>query len=154
MTKSSAPETPAKHAATTWPSPQATRLFVRLAIGFAILYGLWAAVLSFRIVVQEQAVRLHLDIALRGYPHQTFPTRETALAVARDFVAELNKAFPANPCVRGAAFAVARGPHIPVHDCQIVIIVKHRRLQVRGYDTQGHRMDNIFERLHPPPRRL
>ncbi len=151
MIKPSVPELPARlHA----PSPRATRLFTRLAIGFAILYGLWAAVLSFRIVVQQQAVRQHLDFALRQCPRRTFPNRTTAQAVAQNFVARLNAAFPTKPCGAGKPFSVADGPPIKARDCQIVITVKHRRLHVQGYDTQGHRMDNIFERLHPPPRRL
>ena len=154
MTKASAPKTSAGPDVTVRPSPQATRLFTRLMIGFAILYGLWAAVLSFRIVVQQQAVRRHLDFALRTRPRRTFPTRTAAWTIAQDFVARLNAAFPTNPCSASAAFAVARGPHIRIHDCQIVVIVTHRRLHVQGYDTQGHRMDNVFERLHPPPRRL
>lgn len=153
VTKSPGYEAAAKRGVTR-PSPHAARLFVRLTIGFAVLYGLWAAVLSFRIVVEQQAVRVHLDLALRDYPRRTFPSRAMALAAADNFVAQLNKAFPTNPCSAGAAFAVIRDPHAPIRDCEIVIIVNHRRLRVRGYDTQGHRMDNIFERLHPPPRRL
>ncbi len=153
MTKPSIPETSTTRRDTT-PSPEATRLFTRLVIGFAVLYGLWAVVLSFRIVVQQQAVRQHLAFALRKCPRRTFPTPTAAWAVAQDFVTRLNAAFPTKPCGTGAAFAVARSPHIRVHNCQIVISVKHRRLHVQGYDTQGHLMDNIFERLNPPPRRL
>lgn len=152
MTKSSTPEAPARPHAP--PSPQATRLFTRLVIGFAVLYGLWAAVLSFRIVVQQQAVREHLDFALRECPRRTFPSRTTARAVARDFVARLNAAFPTKPCGAGRPFRVADIPPIKTRDCQVVVIVTHRRLHVEGFDTQGHHMDNIFERLHPPPRRL
>ena len=132
----------------------ATRRFTRIVIALTILYGLWAAVLSFRIVVEQQAVRQHLDVALRVRPPGPFASVRQARAKARNFVARLNHAFPRNPCARGPAFVLARPTAIPHKDCLVVIVPGLDRLHVRAYDTQGHRMDNVFERLNPPPRRL
>ena len=132
----------------------ATRRLARIMIALTILYGLWAAVLSFRIVVEQQAVRQHLDVALRARPRGPFASLRQARAKARGFVARLDHVFPRNSCARGPAFVLARPTAIPHRDCLVVIVPGLDRLHVRAYDTQGHRMDNVFERLNPPPRRL
>ena len=131
-----------------------TRRFTRIVITLTVLYGLWAAALSFRIVVEQQAVRQHLDVALAARPPGPFTSPREARKEARGFVARLDHAFPRNPCARGPAFVFARPPAIPRRDCLVVIVPGGHRLHVRAYDTQGHRMDNVFERLNPPPRRL
>ncbi len=131
-----------------------TRRFTRIVITLTVLYGLWAAVLSFRIVVEQQAVRQHLDVALRVRPPGPFASVRQARAKARNFVTRLNHAFPRNPCARGPAFVLAPPTAIPRRDCLVVIVPGLQRLHIRAYDTQGHHMDNVFERLNPPPRRL
>ena len=131
-----------------------TRRFTRIVIALTVLYGLWAAALSFRIVVEQQAVRQHLNVALAARPPGPFASAREARREARGFVARLDHAFPHNPCARGPAFVLARPPEIPRRDCLVVIVPGLHRLHVRAYDTQGHRMDNVFERLNPPPRRL
>jgi hypothetical protein len=132
----------------------ATRRFVRIVIGFATLYGLIAAFLSFHIVVEQQAVRRHLDTALRVRPAGPFASMRASRTAAQAFVARLDTAFQHNPCGPGPAFMLAKPPAIPRRDCLVVIVPGRQRLHVRAYDTQGHRMDNLFERLNPPPRRL
>lgn len=147
-------ETGARMSATRGAEGSATRRFARVVIGFTILYGLLAAILSFHIVVEQQAVRQHLEAALRTRPAGPFASMRTSRAVARAFVARLDAAFAHNPCGPGPAFALAK-PHAVVRrDCLVVIAPGRHRLHVRAYDTQGHRMDNVFERLNPPPRHL
>lgn len=132
----------------------ATRHFTRGLIAFAVLYSLWAAVLSFRVVVKQQAVRRELEVALRQQPRGLFPTAAAAHRAARRLATQLNTLFPHNPCGAGPAFIVAQNAPVSLRDCLIVITIRGRRLLIHGYDTQGHRMDTIFERLNPPPRRL
>ncbi len=146
--------TGASAAAAPGSASPATRRFARTVIGLTILYGLWAAVLSFRIVVEQQAVRQHLSVALRMRPPGPFASPRAARSAARRFVARLDRAFPHNPCARGPAVVLAPAGRIPRRDCLVVIVPGIRRLRVRAYDTQGHRMDNVFERMDPPPRRL
>ncbi|WP_298136319.1 hypothetical protein [Acidiferrobacter sp.] len=132
----------------------ATRRLTRIIVTLTVLYGLWAAALSFRIVVEQQAVRQHLNLALRARPPGPFASLRQARQAARDVVARLDQAIPRNPCAHGPAFALAQSAGTPRRDCLVVIVPGRQRLRVRAYDTQGHRMDNIFERLNPPPRRL
>ncbi len=132
----------------------ATRRFARLVIGFATLYGVVAALLSFHIVVEQQVVRRHLDSALRARPAGPFASMGASRAAAQAFVARLDSTFTHNPCGPGPAFVLAPSHTMPRRDCLVVIVPGLRRLHVRAYDTQGHRMDNVFERLNPPPRRL
>ncbi len=135
-------------------SPAAKRRFVRILIAVTILYGLFAAVLAFRVVVRQQVVRRHLELALAHDPRRTFASRRAAEAAGHGLIRQLMATSPRNPCGRGPAFqwAQSKGPKPPA--CTIVIGVRHRRLLVWAYDTQGHRMDTIFERLNPPPRHL
>ncbi len=144
----------ARMSATRGAESSATRRFARVMIGFTILYGLLAAILSFHIVVEQQAVRRHLDTALRVRPVGPFASIRASRAVARAFVARLNAAFGHNPCGPGPAFALARPHAMARRDCLVVIAPGRHRLHVRAYDTQGHHMDNVFERLNPPPRHL
>ena len=139
----------------TSPHPRAVRRFLQLSIAFAVIYGLWAAILSYRVVVHQQAVRQHLWFALHARPRGHFPSHNAALQVAAQWVAALNAVYPSNPCGPGPAFRLA-GPtgHGAGRACTITVSVPHRRIVVQGYDTQGHRMDNVFQSLNPPPRRL
>lgn len=136
------------------PSERATRRFTQALIAFATVYGLWAAVLSFRVVVRQQVVRQELQTALRQEPRGVFPTTEAARRAARRLATELNTLFPHNPCTAGPAVLVGRRSPVSFRDCVVLITTRGRRLQIHSYDTQGHRMDTIFERLNPPPRRL
>lgn len=141
----------------TRPNPQQVRRFIRLAIAFAVLYGVWATVLGFRIVVYQQAVRQHLWFALRARPRGIFPNDKTAQAVATQWVSEMNAVDPVNPCHPGPAFQLlgpAEGLRRMGPACTVTVGVRGHRIIVRGYDTQGYAMDNVFQRLHPPPRHL
>ncbi len=147
-------EADARMDATRGAGSPATRRFARIVIGSTILYGLLAAILSYHIVVEQQAVRQHLDTALRTRPAGPFASMRASRAAARAFVARLNAAFGENPCGPGPAFVLAKPRTAMRRDCLVVIAPGRRHLHVRAYDTQGHRMDNVFERLNPPPRRL
>lgn len=136
------------------PPERATRRFTQALIAFAIVYGLWAAVLSFRVVVKQQVVRQELETALRGKPRGVFPTTAAARRAAQALAAQLNTVFPHNPCAAGPAFIIGRKSPVSFRDCLVVITVRGRRVRIHSYDTQGHRMDTIFERLNPPPRHL
>ncbi|MDA8390290.1 MAG: hypothetical protein M0Z76_06135 [Gammaproteobacteria bacterium] len=139
------------------PSPRQIRRFVGLAIAFAVLYGVWAAALGFRIVICQQAVRQHLWFALRERPRGAFPDDQSALTVATQWVAELNAVYHTNPCAPGPAFRLLRsgaGARWTGPACTVVVGVRHHHVVVHAYDTQGYRMDDAFQRLHPPPRRL
>lgn len=154
MTSPSRTQPSPQPAARPGASERATRHFTRGLIAFAILYGLWAAVLSFRIVVKQQAVRQELEAALKRQPRGAFPTTAAAHRAAHALAAQLNTLFPHNPCTAGPAVILARRSPISLRACLVVITVRGRRVRIHSYDTQGHRMDTIFERLNPPPRRL
>ncbi len=148
MTAAASPKPPARQA----------RRFVLVTVILAVIYGVWAATLSFCIVVHQQAVRQHLWLALRERPRGAFPDTRTALHAASKWVSLLNAVYPTEPCQPGPAFRLVHTRHdatwAPAQACTVIIAVRHRHIVVHAYDTQGRRMDNVFERLYPPPRRL
>lgn len=134
-------------------TPQATRHFVRGILLFVLAYGIWAIGLSVDVVDHQQIVRTHFWSALRNRPIHRFPTNSAALHAAQYFIDALNKTHPHNPCQTGPAFVAIA--HLPKNKaCIIAIGVRHNRIVIQGYDTQGLRMDSIYEALQPPPRHL
>jgi len=148
------PDLPKTAAIDEGPSQERTLRFTRVVIVFAILYSLFATRLGFRIVVQQQAIRQHLALAQTLRPRGLFPSTAAARQTAQRYIGRLNTLFPRNPCGTGPAFLMTQSANARGPDCRITITVQDRRIKVHGYDTQGYRMDNVFERLNPPPRRL
>ncbi len=145
---------PAAHMpANAAPPPRRMGRFPLAIIILTTLYGLWAAVLSYRVVVKQQAVRHHLELALRTQPRHPFASARQARRYAREWLRRLEARYPQNPCGAGPAYRLASGRRrLPA--CTVVLIPQGHHIAIQAYDTQGQAMDTVFEGLNPPPRHL
>lgn len=158
------------------PGIVARRRFALLLFAIIGLYGLFAAVLSWKVIRAQDSVRNNLSLALRAmdFLHQRQMELQADPAIREDtrsawanyralwvgsnaerwsqaLLREWNRAAVAPACgAGGPAFLFGAAPsNASARACHVYLQVKEGRIQVTGYDTQGAAMDNFYESLYP-----